>query len=494
MNRWRTVLGNERGVALVLALMILLTLTGLVLAFLSASAFEPQISRNLSETARARYLAEAGLEVGYNALIATSDANSSWTGLLASATTSSPWVILSTPTTPGPSVALNAVSLPGLDSASGIYTVSVRNDYQASDSAITGVALGTETVTTDANRIVIMRATGTYNNATKTLEVVVKRLALPPTPGAVNIPGTQADTYVNTQQFEIDGRDYGCSSNCSVDASWSVDASNPAKYALSTNTGTQSNVGVTYEARVESAFGTSGSCDANCSTNKKDSVRGKDQTNPTGTTTGLNTIAADSALTPSKMATFLAQLATYPGTQIFQSTKACPMKLNGSGSQPNRPTLVNNNGGTGGASCTMNQTLDLGDRDNPKLVYFRGELDSSSSFTGLQVGTNASDPSIRGAGILVVEDGDFKQMTNFKWDGLVIVTGRYVGAGFMTSSTTTIRGAFLANETMAGEANGYFEFYLNALANKFTVRSSKQNLDMVQQMRGLHSMSSWREI
>ena len=484
MNRWRTVLGNERGVALVLALMILLTLTGLVLAFLSASAFEPQISRNLSDTARARYLAEAGLEVGFNTLIATSDATNSWTGLLASATTSSPWVILPN---------MSAATLPTLDSASGTYTVSVRNDYQASDNALTGVTADA-TVGTDANTIVIMRATGSYNNATKTLEVVVKRLALPPTPGAVNIPGTQADTYVNTQQFEIDGRDYGCSSNCSVDASWSVDASNPAKYALSTNTGTQSNVGVTYEARVESAFGTSGSCDANCSTNKKDSVRGKDQTNPTGTTTGLNTIAADSALTPSKMATFLAQLATYPGTQIFQSTKACPMKLNGSGSQPNRPTLVNNNGGTGGASCTMNQTLDLGDRDNPKLVYFRGELDSSSSFTGLQVGTNASDPFVRGAGILVVEDGDFKQMTNFKWDGLVIVTGRYVGAGFMTSSTTTIRGAFTALETQAGEANGYFEFYLNALANKFTVRSSKQNLDMVQQMRGLHSMSSWREI
>ncbi len=85
-------------------------------------------------------------------------------------------------------------------------------------------------------------------------------------------------------------------------------------------------------------------------------------------------------------------------------------------------------------------------------------------------------------------------MTNFQWDGLVIVTGRYVGAGFMQSSTTTIRGAFLANETEAGEANGYFEFYLNALANHFTVKRSKQNLELIQQLRGLHSMSSWREI
>ena len=484
MNRWRKVLGNEHGVALVLALMILLTLTGLVLAFLSASAFEPQISRNLSDTTRARYLAEAGLEVGFNSLVVTNDSNNSWTGLLATATTSSPWVILPN---------MSAATLPGLTSTSGIYTVSVRNDYQASDDALTGTTVDTN-VTTDGNKIVVLRATGTFNNASKTLEVVVKRLALPPFPGAVNVPGNQADSYINTQQFEIDGRDYACSSNCDNDSQWSLSASNPAKYAMSTNTGTQSNVGITYEARVEGAFGTSGSCNAGCSTNKKNSIQGKDQTNPTGTTSGLNTIGADSSLTPSTMASFLAQLATYPGTQIYQSTKACPMKLNGSASDPSRPTLVNNNGGTGGASCTMNQTLDLGSRSNPKLVYFRGELDSTSSFVGLQAGTNQSDPFIRGAGILIVEDGDFKQMTNFKWDGIVIVTGRYVGAGFMDGSTTTIRGAFVANESQAGEASGYFEFYLNAAANHFTVLNSKQNVDLVQRMRGLHSMSSWREI
>src|SRR5215469_10909373 len=65
ISRW---IDNEQGVALVLALMILLTLTGLVLAFLSASAFEPEISRNHSETIRARYVAEAGIEYAYDML------------------------------------------------------------------------------------------------------------------------------------------------------------------------------------------------------------------------------------------------------------------------------------------------------------------------------------------------------------------------------------------------------------------------------------------
>src|SRR2546426_588862 len=72
MRRIRQLIDNEHGVALVLALMILLTLTGLVLAYLSASAFEPQISRNHSETVRARYVAEAGVEYAYDTL-ATND-------------------------------------------------------------------------------------------------------------------------------------------------------------------------------------------------------------------------------------------------------------------------------------------------------------------------------------------------------------------------------------------------------------------------------------
>ena len=502
MKRWRTSLGNERGVALVLALMILLTLTGLVLAFLSVSAFEPQISRNLADTTRARYLAEAGLEVGYNALIATSDANSSWTGLLASATTSSPWVILSTPTTPGPSVALNAVSLPGLDSTSGIYTVSVRNDYQAADSALTGTTVDPGGVSTDANigtKIVIMRATGSYNNAVKTLEVVVKRLALPPLPGAVNIPGNQADTYINTQNFEIDGRDYACSSSCDSAANWTTtDPADKRKYALSTQTGTQQNVGMTYEARVESAFN---------SDDKKASVRGKSEVDGSFTT-GLNTIQADSSLNPNVMSGFLAKLAAFPGTTVLQSTMACPMVFAGRADtapdgKPNstRPALSNGGGACSSllpASNTVNGCVgvcvDLGTRDNPKLVYFRGQLDTSSNFTGLRLNTASGDPPIKGAGILVVEDGDLKNYGTFDWDGIVIVTGAYTSAAFYSGSITKVRGALAALESQAGERSGYFEFYLNANANQFSIKNSKQNVDMVQTMRALHAMSSWREI
>ena len=57
MRKTRALLNNEQGVAIVLAVMVLLVLTGILLAFLSVSALEPQISRNVADTARARYLA-----------------------------------------------------------------------------------------------------------------------------------------------------------------------------------------------------------------------------------------------------------------------------------------------------------------------------------------------------------------------------------------------------------------------------------------------------
>ena len=61
MKTWRKLLGNERGVALPLAMILLVVLTMLTLTFMSLGSVEPQISRNLSDGARARQLAESGM-------------------------------------------------------------------------------------------------------------------------------------------------------------------------------------------------------------------------------------------------------------------------------------------------------------------------------------------------------------------------------------------------------------------------------------------------
>ena len=56
------------GWRLPLAMIMLVVLTMLTLTFMSLGAVEPQISRNLSDGARARQLAESGIEWGFNQL------------------------------------------------------------------------------------------------------------------------------------------------------------------------------------------------------------------------------------------------------------------------------------------------------------------------------------------------------------------------------------------------------------------------------------------
>jgi Tfp pilus assembly protein PilX len=137
---------DERGVALILSLIVLLILSALVLSLLSVSALEPRIARNLGDGARARWLAEGGIELAYAALVATA-ADGGWSGLLATATPMEPWVVLA---------GLDRAPLPGLTPAAGTCTVSIRSDDQAG--AIGGV---------------IVRAACTRGAAARTIEVVV---------------------------------------------------------------------------------------------------------------------------------------------------------------------------------------------------------------------------------------------------------------------------------------------------------------------------------
>jgi Tfp pilus assembly protein PilX len=479
MRNWRTLLGNESGVALVLSLMMLLALTGMLLAFLSVSALEPQISKNMADTARARYLAEAGIEVGFNVLVNTADASSTFSTAITGANSSVPWVSL---VSNGTLASVTSGGASAEATFAGTYNVVVRNDYQASDPNLTGSTNAGETLTADLNKIVIMRSTGSFNGATKTIEVVVRRAGLPPFPGAVNLPGVQSDTYINTGSFDIDGRDYGCSSNCDTSTNWTqtgASAAHPNKYGIASHSGTQSNINTAYETNIENAV----SSDAT----KLADIKGRQQGGSISSySTGTQTIAPDDSLDPSKLATYLDAVRNYAGTTILQSTQACRLVLTGTTTPTSTPTL----GGltSGGSACGTSQTLDLGSRSNPKLVYFKGDIDTSSNFTGLELNSG-----IKGAGILIVEDGDLKNLGNFTWDGVVIVTGSYVGAGFMNGSSTTIRGAMVANETQPGEANGYFEFYLGTTGT-LSIHNSKQNIDMVQLSKGTHTITNWREL
>ena len=185
------------------------------------------------------------------------------------------------------------------------------------------------------------------------------------------------------------------------------------------------------------------------------------------------------------MQSFLDALASFSQTTVLQSTMACPMVLTGNlaGTYSSTPTLTN--------GCGVNQAMDLGSRQNPKLVYFRGELEPTSTFTGLRLRNN-----IQGSGILVIEDGDLRTVGNLRWDGIVIVSGRCVSSIFETGSNTTIFGATVSNETVWNEGGNqnqtpYYDGWFGA--SSVSLRYSQEAIDLVQR-RLLFRISTWREL
>lgn len=484
MNRGFTWARDERGVALPLAMILLMVLTLLTITFMSLGAVEPQISKNLSDGARARQLAESGIEWAMSAQIGNQDLNNA--NLLGGTMTSGG----ACGTGNTCRVLASSQTLPGLTSSSGTFAVTLRNDIDtnAGDQQLIGTALTRDSSTTlDVNGAVILTSTGTFNGASRSITAVVQRGNLNIN-AAVSLPGVQTDTFSNDPPcggcYSIDGRDWRLADSSSPSGTA------PTKLGIATYTGTETSTGLTYEANAEAGFNTAA---------KRGYVQGKDQTAPSSTTTGLNTIAADTssnALNPTVIQNFLTNLAANPQTQILNSTQACQYSSGGSSkpeglrmnstSTANQVTITNN--------CTgadqINQTVNLGTSTNPAMVYVKGEFDPSSNFIGMAV--NGSQ-TITGYGILVMEEADlsFFQSNQFTWNGIVIVTGRNVGVGFRSGSDTEIRGALIANETYGLEAGGYFEWLNQAATLK--LRYGKEGIDLA--LRGLYNtrITGYRE-
>ena len=483
MNRVLKVARDERGVALPLAMILLMVLTLLTITFMSLGAVEPQISKNLSDGARARQLAESGLEWAMSAQIANNDLNSA--GLLGGTMTSGG--VCGT----GIScrVLASGQAMPGLTTGSGTFTVTLRNDLStlAADQQLIGTGVTRDSAAnSDLNGIVILSSTGTFNGASRSITAVVQRGNLNIN-AALSLPGVQTDTYSNAPPcggcYAIDGHDWKIADTSTHTGTAST------KLGISTYTGTETLTGLSYEDNAEAGFDTSA---------KRAYVQGLDVNDGSGDSagTGRRTIAADTSLNPTVVQSFLNNLAANPQTQILNSTQACQYSSGGS-SKPegirmnstgtaNQVTVTNN--------CTgadqISQTVNLGSATAPAMVYVKGEYDPSSNFIGLAV--NGSQP-ITGYGILVVEDADMSmfQSGQFTWNGIVIVSGRNVGIGFRGGSNTEIRGALIGNETNGAEVGGYFEF-LNQ-SDTMKLRYGKEGIDLA--LRGLYNtrISGYRE-
>ena len=443
MKTWRTLLGNERGVALPLAMIVLVVLTMLTLTFMSLGTVEPQISRNLADGARSRQLAESGIEWGFN-FIAGKDFNTD------------PTLFAGTMTTAGSCgtgitcrVLVSGQALPtAVASAPGTFTVTLRNDVSTinGDQALIGGTSATNppdgTATLDNNKFVILKSTGTFNGANRTITAVVQRGNLPIN-AAVSLPGVQGDTYSNTPPcaisvgcYSVDGRDYRDTDT------WGP-ANNPTgvgalKYGMTAATNaieTTAQNGFDTKAKREYLHGSDDGDGFAAST---------DGTALTGAAgNGRDTIANDATLTPALITKFMQNLASNPSTQILNSTMACQYPASG-GDHDKPEGLQMQSTGTANIvtvtnNCTgaqqISQTVNLGTAAAPAMLYVKGDYDPDSMFRGLAV--NGSNP-VTGYGILVVEDSDlaFFQTGQFRWNGIVLVTGRNNSTAFLGNSNT----------------------------------------------------------
>ena len=276
---------DRRGIALPLALFVLLALSALLLTFLTMSGMEPQVAANLNDMTRARNAAEAGMEWAYDQLILASakpqQYPNGWNSVLQAGTIA------------------NNMTLPGLPATSGTFTVSVRNDNQANDQTLTGLPLCPTSApscspdggvvggnaTTDTNNAVILTSTGTYNGATRQIQAVVTHISLI-LPGSVNLYGFGTNTIFNGNSFTITGNDTnppppsdpkGSGSLGTCASRWGISVGDAAT-----------------ELVVEKTL----------SPQQKDNVKGRAPGDPQaanpGTGQGDTTIEQDTALTPKK--------------------------------------------------------------------------------------------------------------------------------------------------------------------------------------------------
>ncbi len=420
---------DQRGVALPLALMALVGLTGFLLVFVSMGGMDPAASANLSDTTQARYLADSGIEWAYDQLIQQTalDPNVSFRTVVNT--------ILAAPSN---GVMANGMLLPGLTATSGTFSVTLRNDSLPNDDQITGEPVDPDP-TTDANDVVILTATGTYNGVTRQIQQVVAHADMN-IPGGLNLPGLGTNTAFSGNAFTITGNDTNLNDTAGTCASvWGIGVRDVATENVVQSSLTQP---------------------------QKDNVTGKPQA--AGAGTGDNTIVPDLSLTPANIAKFVKAVQPY-----------ADMTLSASASNRLQYQDIGNT-----CAADLKDANCWGTSSNPKVVYVKGTVDPGQAFYALSLSGTSM-----GAGILIIEDGDLSITGNFRWEGVILVTGQYAGLRYGGGGFQTIYGGVIVNETVGANT----EVEVDASGNP-KVLYSCQALNNVRKMRRLFRLASWREL
>ena len=420
---------NQRGIAFPLALFALVMLTGLLLVFLTMGGMETSVAANLDDVTRARYVAESGLEWAFDQLVLAAAVPNGWNTALS---------------TNGGQMA-TGMPLPSLAAALGTFSVTVRNDNLPNDNLLTGQAVDPGAATNDTNRVVILTALGTYNGATRQLQQVVSHPDLT-LPGGVNLPGLGTNTSFSGNSFTISGND----TNLDDSAGAGIAGICPA---------TVWGIGVA-NIPLETAVQVS------LSNQQKDNVTGKPQ-NP-GPGIGDNTITPDATLAPAQIQKFVDAVRPYADISL-QASAANRLQYQNIGDT---------------CAANLNDSNCWGTASNPKIVYVKGTVDPAQAFYAMSISGTST-----GAGILILEDGDLNVTGNFRWEGLIIVTGQYVGLRYGGGGNQTMYGGMIVNETASVNS----EVEVDAMGNA-KILYSCQAIENVRNMRRLFRANSWREL
>ncbi|MFQ5962170.1 MAG: pilus assembly PilX N-terminal domain-containing protein [Candidatus Methylomirabilales bacterium] len=203
---------DERGIALVVALLVMTLLTLLGATILSMSSTESTIAANEVDAARAFQVADAGIEHARHSLYFDS--------LSPSAVLDGTDGVFGKGKGKGKGAQKETVNLPG--SGGGKYTVLVSNNYDGAgpafprgsilEDADTGTCFAADTV--DCDRVLVLNSTGDYQGVLREVEVIVRVPAPATTKGAVfMMDGPDAGGPVEIEDFQpasgarIDGND-----------------------------------------------------------------------------------------------------------------------------------------------------------------------------------------------------------------------------------------------------------------------------------------------
>jgi hypothetical protein len=386
---------SRQGVALVMALLVLLSLSALVLAFLTMSALEPLISQNLADATAARTLADSGIELVFDTLATTAD----WSMVIAAASsrsclTGDPGIAVIAPGTP----------LPGLPAGSGTIGVRARNDCQTSDENLTGTPSEAGRATTDGNGRLVLQSTGVKNAVARTISVVAVKATLFELDAALAFPGRQANIALATSALTIDGRDTRL-----TDVSGAPTGVAAPKFAITVAQSQPANA-----TAIQNALGSS----------PLNVVTGQNASAP-GLATGAATVTTSDGLTSQQVADFVGAIRTMADVTIDVAA-GTTSALSGIGST---------------CAVDVDDTRCWGTDAFPKLVRISGGPSGAAPVARVTV----SD-AMTGTGILIIENARLEIQGDLGWHGPIIVTGTNVGVRFAGSGVQAVDGGVVVDE------------------------------------------------